>query len=108
MCGNVQYATGDFHATEHAVLVSLLKDDNTIWVYYLLKLMDLFRFHTGAAQPGLAVKTLNTVDVIIANRELQNQFATFVEQTDKSKLAIQQSLEKLETLKKSLMQQYFG
>ena len=70
--------------------------------------MDLFRFHTGAAQPGLAVKTLNTVDVIIANRELQNQFATFVEQTDKSKLAIQQSLEKLETLKKSLMQQYFG
>ena len=108
LCGNVQYATGDFHATEHAVLVSLLKDDNTIWVYYLLKLMDLFRFHTGAAQPGLAVKTLNTVDVIIANRELQNQFATFVEQTDKSKLAIQQSLEKLETLKKSLMQQYFG
>ena len=40
--------------------------------------------------------------------ELQNQFASFVEQTDKSKLAIQQSLDKLETLKKSLMQEYFG
>ena len=40
--------------------------------------------------------------------ELQNQFAAFVEQTDKSKLAVQQSLEKLEALKKSLMQQYFG
>lgn len=39
---------------------------------------------------------------------LQEQFAAFVEQTDKSKLAIQQSLEKLETLKKALMQQYFG
>lgn len=39
---------------------------------------------------------------------LQEQFATFVEQTDKSKLAIQQSLDKLETLKKSLMQEYFG
>ena len=38
----------------------------------------------------------------------QEQFATFVEQTDKSKLAVKQSLEKLETLKKSLMQQYFG
>ena len=38
----------------------------------------------------------------------QTQFAVFVEQTDKTKLAIQQSLEKLETLKKSLMQQYFG
>ncbi len=38
----------------------------------------------------------------------QEQFAAFVEQTDKSKLAIQQSLDKLELLKKSLMQEYFG
>ena len=38
----------------------------------------------------------------------QKQFAIFVEQTDKSKLAIQQSLDKLELLKKSLMQEYFG
>ena len=40
--------------------------------------------------------------------EMQDQFATFVEQVDKSKLAVKQSLEKLETLKKSLMQEYFG
>ena len=108
LCGNVQYATGDFHATEHAVLVSLLKNDNAIWVYHLLKLMDLYRYHTGAAQPGLAVKTLNTVEVFVADRNKQDQFATFVEQADKSKLAIQQSLDKLELLKKSLMQEYFG
>ena len=107
LCGNVQYATGEFHATEHAVLVSLLKNDNSVWVYHLLKLMDLFRYHTGAAQPGLAVKTLNTVEVIVADKRKQDQFAAFVEQADKSKLAIQKSLEQLETLKKSLMQQYF-
>lgn len=40
--------------------------------------------------------------------KLQNKFATFVEQTNKSKLTIQQSLDKLEVLKKALMQQYFG
>lgn len=108
LCGNVQYATGKFHATEHAVLVSLLKDDNEVWVYYLLKLMDLHRYHTGAAQPGLAVKTLNTLNVIVADTCLQDQFAAFVKQTDKSKLAAQQSLDKLELLKKSLMQKYFG
>ena len=108
LCGNVQYATGEFHATEHAVLVSLLKNDNSVWVYHLLKLMDLYRYHTGAAQPGLAVKTLNTIEVIVADKRKQDQFAAFVEQTDKSKLAIQQSLDKLETLKKSLMQEYFG
>ena len=40
--------------------------------------------------------------------DLQNRFAAFVAQTDKSKLAIQKSLERLETLKKALMQEYFG
>ncbi len=39
---------------------------------------------------------------------LQKQFATFVEQTDKLKCKAKESLEKLETLKKSLMQKYFG
>ena len=39
---------------------------------------------------------------------LQEQFAVFVEQVDKSKLTIQASLDKLEVMKKSLMQQYFG
>ena len=39
---------------------------------------------------------------------LQEQFAAFVEQTDKSKLAVQKGLQELEILKKSLMQQYFG
>ena len=108
LCGNVQYATGDFHATEHAVLVSVLKDDNTIWVYHLLKLMNLYRYHTGAAQPGLAVKTLNTVNVIVADKALQDEFAVFVGQTEKTKLTIQSSLDKLEILKKFLMQEYFG
>lgn len=45
---------------------------------------------------------------IVPPIELQNQFSDFVAQVDKSKLAVQQSLNELETLKKSLMQQYFG
>ena len=39
--------------------------------------------------------------------DLQNQFAAFVNQTEKSKTTISRSLEKLETLKKALMQEYF-
>jgi type I restriction enzyme S subunit len=46
--------------------------------------------------------------LILPPMELQEYFATFVEQTDKSKFEIQKSLEKLETLKKALMQKYFG
>ena len=46
--------------------------------------------------------------IILPSFELQEQFAVFVEQVDKSKFEIQKSLEKLETLKKALMQKYFG
>ena len=46
--------------------------------------------------------------IILPPIELQEQFAAFVEQTDKSKLAVQKGLQELEILKKSLMQQYFG
>ena len=46
--------------------------------------------------------------IILPPITLQNDFATFVQQIDKSKFAVQKSLEKTETLYKSLMQQYFG
>ena len=60
---------------------------------------------TIAHLPGIKLKQLQ---VAVPPIELQEQFATFVAQTDKSKLAIQKSLDKLEILKKSLMQKYFG
>ena len=55
--------------------------------------------------PGAKLKALL---VSVPPIEQQKQFATFVEQTEKSKITISHSLEKLETLKKALMQEYFG
>jgi type I restriction enzyme S subunit len=60
------------------------------------------------AQKNINLKILSELDVMVPPIELQDEFIAFVEQTDKSKLAIQQSLDKLELLKKSLMQEYFG
>ena len=54
------------------------------------------------------LKILSELKIIVPPIEQQNEFVAFVEQTDKSKLAIQQSLDKLELLKKALMQKYFG
>ena len=62
----------------------------------------------GATRQAITKQQLETLEVILPPIESQEQFATFVEQIDKSKFEIQQSLEKLEILKKSLMQQYFG
>ncbi len=62
----------------------------------------------GASQINLNTGWLKNFRILIPAMELQDQFAAFVEQTDKSKLAIQNGLERLELMKKALMQKYFG
>ncbi len=57
---------------------------------------------------AITATALGKEHFILPPMELQEQFAAFVEQTDKSKLAVQKGLQELEILKKSLMQQYFG
>ena len=59
-------------------------------------------------QANINAKELQDISVPLPPLALQNEFAEFVAQVDKSQLAIQKSLEELETLKKSLMQEYFG
>ena len=63
---------------------------------------------TGSLVPHISAKDIRSFAIMLPPIDLQEQFAAFVEQTDKSKLEIQKSLEKLEILKKSLMQKYFG
>ena len=62
----------------------------------------------SAVKAGLNFNSINSLKLIVPPVDLQDAFIAFVEQTDKSKLVIQQSLNKLEILKKSLMQEYFG
>ena len=95
--------------------VALLKPNHRIVNgYYLWECLNIMRNHilsmnqVGGAQTFMGLATIKKITIPVPPIELQNQFATFVEQTDKSKAAIQDSLDKLETLKKALMQKYFG
>ncbi|HEV1541501.1 TPA: restriction endonuclease subunit S, partial [Streptococcus pneumoniae] len=65
------------------------------------------RVISGSAQPQLPITKLKKILLPLPPLALQNEFADFVVQVDKSQsqLAIQKSLEELETLKKSLMQE---
>ena len=63
---------------------------------------------SGSAQLALTIEKLEKMPIVNPDLTLQNQFAAFVEQTDKSKSAVKKVLEKAETLKKALMQEYFG
>ena len=65
--------------------------------------------HTrGATLQQINLSDLRVQKITVPPMELQVRFAAFAEQSDKSKLAVQQSLDKLELLKKALMQKYFG
>lgn len=62
----------------------------------------------GQTMPNLNVPIVSGFQIIKPPMEVQSAYYKFVEQLDKSKLAVQQSLDKLELLKKALMQKYFG
>lgn len=80
---------------------SVLTDDN-----YQKHLWDIAG--SGATREAITKQQIENLSIIVPPLDLQNQFAAFVEQTDKSKSAVKQVLEKAETLKKALMQEYFG
>ena len=71
------------------------------------------RYFLGCAKQTTGIASINmtqlrALPVLMPPMELQKQFIAFIEQTDKSKSEIQTALTKLETLKKALMQKYFG
>ena len=85
---------------------------NMVFLYALLTSdygkVEIQQYVRGAVTKTITKASTKAIRIIVPPIELQNQFASFVEQTEKSKNIISHSLEKLETLKKALMQEYFG
>ena len=83
---------------------------NNIFIHYWFSFFQqiLESQAPESAQKNINLQILSDLKIIVPPIELQNQFADFVKQTEKTKTAISHSLEKLETLKKALMQEYFG
>ena len=79
-----------------------------LYTVLLLNVEYLNSLGRGATFKEISKGIVESIRIPVPSMELQQQFAAFVEQTDKSKLAVQKGLQELEILKKSLMQQYFG
>ena len=79
-----------------------------VFLTYMKQTIGNLETKGSGIQNIAAVSYVKAMPINLAPMEVQEQFASFVEQIDKSKLEIQKSLEKLETLKKALMQKYFG
>ena len=76
------------------------------WFSFFQKILD--EQAPQVAQKNINLKILSELNVIVPPLSLQNRFAAFVEYVDQQKQTVQQSLEKLELMKKALMQEYFG
>ena len=83
---------------------------NSIYFMYMLMLLNIYIVKNSAdtAKAALGMERIRKLKVFIPPLELQNQFASFVEEIDKSRSRIQKSLEASQELFDSLMQEYFG
>lgn len=111
--GKLAFYNGESVALGKSACYCNLRDEISRRFIYGIMKSDAFadfmeEASTKSTIKKYGLKAMREFKVIRPPVKLQNQFDAFVEHTDKSKLTIQQSLDKLETLKKALMQQYFG
>lgn len=81
---------------------------NIDYLYIFCIFFDFENLNKAVTIPSLTRADLLNIEMPIPEISVQNQFATFVEQVDKSKAAVQKSLDKLQILFDKLMQEYFG
>lgn len=115
--GNLAFYTNEIpfeHVRINSGMVILrMKQEVADEVYFIehfkMQLADIkAKIASGSAQPQLPISTMNKIQILIPEIEQQRDFAAFVEQVDKSKAAVQKSLDKLQILFDKLMQEYFG
>ena len=105
-------ADNKYHLAPNVAKITLNDKDayNPVFLMHLFMYSNdyIMTFASQVAQASINMEKIRSFEYYFPCIDMQNEFATFVKQTDKSKFEIQKSLEKLETLKKALMQKYFG
>jgi type I restriction enzyme S subunit len=108
---DVKYYKGKFNAYQRTYIL-MLKNRQYSYSVFKFQLEQKLRYlqlqSKGTNTRYLTMGILRSLDFIVPPIVKQQEFAQFVNATDKSKMAVQKSLDELEILKKSLMQTYFG
>ena len=101
------------YINQHLTCIRLKQDKlNPLYVAYYMESdagkEQFIAKNQSAVKAGLNFNAINSLKLMVPPLALQNEFAAFVERVDQQKQTVQQSLEKLELMKKALMQEYFG
>jgi type I restriction enzyme, S subunit len=78
LCGNINYASGCFWASEHAVVVDIKGEDEVVWLGELLRSMDLNQYSQSAAQPGIAVDVIGNLEIPVPPLHEQRTIADYL------------------------------
>ena len=108
--GNVHFVKGPLWITDNAMYISNYDQHkyNLLFLWALMEHIDFTRFQDAGDLKKITQKPFMSMEYICPTLSQQLEYVSFAEQTEKSKTTISRSLEKLETLKKALMQEYFG
>ncbi|RWM71189.1 MULTISPECIES: restriction endonuclease subunit S [Mesorhizobium] len=78
LCGNINYASGEFWASEHAIVADLQDNAEVRWLGELLSFINLNQYSQSAAQPGIAVDVIANLPIPVPPREAQQAIARFL------------------------------
>lgn len=98
LCGNINYATGKFWASEHAVVAVPKLAVETHWLGELLRAMNLNQYSVSAAQPGLSVEIVGNLRIPVPPESEQTAIASFLDHETAKIDALVAEQEKLITL----------
>lgn len=105
LCGNVQYVSGAFYASEHAVVVTPNIGTDIKWLSYKLIDMRLNQYSESSAQPGLSVKKISEFKVATPLIELEQEaIVTVLTDTDNLIQSLKKLIEKKKKIKQGTMQ----
>ena len=110
LSGNVHFAKCPLWVTDNAMYVSYYDKTkyDLLFLCDLMKHIDFRRFQDAGDLKKITQKPFMNMEYIRPTLQQQHCYVSFVEQIEGGKATIEHSLEKLETLKKALMQEYFG
>lgn len=79
LCGNINYASGCFWASEHAVVAAINTETDVTWLGELLRSMNLNQYSQSAAQPGLGVDVIANLEIPVPPLRVQREIADYID-----------------------------
>ena len=108
--GNVHLVKGPVWITDNAMYISELYNDNLslIFLCAMMEHIDFTKQQDAGDLKKVTQKPFMETEYILPQKSMQEEYVDFIHQVDKSKVAVQKSLDEAQLLFDSLMQQYFG